>query len=163
VLLSGERPKGLAAPRLSQLRRQLREADPVELVGRLRHRARRQLAFVHPSQLEPLSADRRVVQSGWRVAEQVGASLLEADDVPAEFYVAQRDLSALREQYLIVDASEVANAVLRIVDDHVAVPQADGVAAPPVVALDLLEAGDPRAIEAARQLFARLVQAHRGR
>ncbi|MEX0835939.1 MAG: hypothetical protein WD010_07595, partial [Nitriliruptor sp.] len=89
--------------------------------------------------------------------------LLAADDVPMELYIAQRDLAAVREQYLIADADEAANAVLRVVGDRIAVPQADGVAAAPVVALDLLEAGDPRAVEAARQMFARLVQAYRGR
>lgn len=97
------------------------------------------------------------------MVEQAVAQLLAADDVPAEFYVAQHDVGDLREQFLIADASEIANAVLRLVDDDVAVPQDHGVAAPPVVALDLLEAGDPRAVEAARQLFARLVQAYRGR
>ncbi|MEX1163820.1 MAG: helix-turn-helix domain-containing protein [Nitriliruptor sp.] len=163
ALLSGERPSGLSAPRLSQLRRHLRESDPVELAGRLRHRARRQLVFVHPSQLELLAGDPRVVPSGWGVAEQAGVPLLAADDVPMELYIAQRDLAAVREQYLIADADEAANAVLRVVGDRIAVPQVDGVAAAPVVALDLLEAGDPRAVEAARQMFARLVQAYRGR
>ncbi len=83
--------------------------------------------------------------------------------MPVELYVAHGDLDALRDEYLIADASEVANVVLRIVEDHVAVPHAGGVAATPIVALDLLEAGDPRAVEAAGQLFARIVQAHRGR
>lgn len=163
ALLAGERPEGLTAPRLSQLRRQLREADPEELAGRLRHRARRQLVFVHPSQLALLAADPAVMRSGWRVAEQAGAALLSSDDAPVELYLAQRNLDELRSQYLIADAGEVANAVLRIVDDHITVPNIDGVAAAPVVALDLLEAGDPRAVEAARQLFARLVKAYRGR
>lgn len=163
ALLAGERPEGLAAPRLSQLRRHLRDADPNELAGRLRHRARRQLAFVHPSQVERLAADPRVVRSGWRVAEQAGAPLLAAADVPMELYVAEDDLAALRDEYLIADAGEVANLVMRIIDDHVSVPQAGGVAAAPVVALDLLEAGDPRARGAAQQLFARTLEAHRDR
>lgn len=163
ALLAGERPAAVPAPRLSQLRRQLRDSDSVELAGRLRHRARRQLVFVHPSQLEPLVVDPRVVRSGWAEAEQAGVPLLAAEDVPVEVYVALRDVAAVREQHLIADADDVANAVLRIVDDRIAVPQADGVAAAPVVALDLLEAGDPRAVEAARQLFARLVQVYRDR
>lgn len=162
-LLAGQHPAGLSPQRLSQLRRQLRQADAAELAGRLRHRARRQLAFVHPSQLPHLQADPRVVRSGWREAGSTDTPLLPADDVPADLYLAVCDLAALRERYLVADADEVANVVLRTVDDTVVVPSADGVAAPPVVALDLLETGDPRAVDAGLQLFGRLVQAHRER
>jgi hypothetical protein len=163
ALLAGELPAELPGPRLSQLRRQLRDSDPVELVGRLRHRACRQLVFVHPSQLDSLAADPRVVRSGWAMAEQSGAALLVAPDAPVEVYVAQHDVAAVRQQHLIADADSVANAVLRVVDDRIVVPQVDSVAAAPVVALDLFEAGDPRAVEAARQLFSRIVQAYRDR
>jgi len=151
----------LPAPRLSQLRRHLRDSEPVELAGRLRHRARRDLVFVHPSQLDRLAADPRVIRSGWAMAEKAGAPLLAAEDAPVEIYLAQHDVTAVREHYLIADADQVANAVLRVVDDHIAVPQADGIAAAPVVALDLFEAGDPRAVEGARQLFSRLVKTYR--
>jgi len=161
ALLAGERPADLPAPRLSQLRHYLRESEPVELVGRLRHRASRNLVFVHPSQLDRLAADPRVVRSGWAVADLAGVALLAAADAPVEVYLAERDVAAVREQHLIADANEVANAVLRVVDDRIAIPQAHGVADAPVVALDLFEAGDPRAVEAARQLFSRLVHTYR--
>lgn len=161
-LLAGE-PVELPAPRRSQLQRHLREGDVEELAGRLRHRAERHLAFAHPSALPTLAADERLVRSGWGAAQQVGAGLLPVGDEPLEGYLRCSDLSSLREEHGLTDAIEVANVVLRVHTDGVAVPKVDGVAAAPVVGLDLIESGDPRGIDAGHQLFAAAVEAFRAR
>lgn len=161
-LLTGT-PVDLPAPRRSQLRRHLREGDVDELAGRLRHRAERHLAFAHPSAIADVVGDRRFVSSGWGAAQQVGARLLPAGDEHVEGYLCRSDLADLRREHGIVDAGEVANLVLRVHPDEVSVPQTDGVAAAPVVGLDLLESGDPRGSAVGRELFAQAVESFRGR
>jgi hypothetical protein len=61
----------------------------------------------------------------------------------------------------LVDAVDVANVVLRVVDDEVRIPCSAGVAAPPVVGLDLWESGDARAYEEGQRLFTAAVEAFR--
>ena len=153
----------LPAPRRSQLRRRLREIDPDELAGRLRHRARRQLCFAHPAALAALADDGRLIRSGWAAADRLGLGVVSGGDEPLEGYLAEQDLAAVRSEHGLIEASEVANIVLRVIQDQVVVPHADGIAAEPVVGLDLLESGDPRGVSVGRQLLAQALEAADGR
>ena len=163
TMLSGEEPGGLSAPRRSQLRRHLREADGHELAARLGRRAIRRLVYAHPSTLDALAADPRVVPTGLAAAEDVGARLVAADNDDVEGYVAESDVAGLYAVYGLADAEEVANVVLRIVDDVAQVPRRSKMAAAPVVGLDLWESGDARASEEGQRLFADALEAFRER
>jgi hypothetical protein len=63
----------------------------------------------------------------------------------------------------LVDAETVANVVLHVVDDEAQVPRRSGMAAAPVVGLDLWESGDARASEEGQRLFAEALETFRER
>ncbi|WP_211262248.1 helix-turn-helix domain-containing protein [Nitriliruptor alkaliphilus] len=163
AMLAGDDPTGLSAPRRSQLRRHLRDADGHELAARLGRRATRRLVYAHPSMLGALAADPRVVLTGLAAAEHAGARLVGADDDEVEGYVAESDIAGLYAAYGLVDAETVANVVLRVVDDAAQVPRRSGMVAAPVVGLDLWESGDARACEEGQGLFTAAVEAFRAR
>jgi hypothetical protein len=163
AILAGEDPAGLSAPRRSQLRRHLLDADIDELAARLGRRASRRLVYAHPSMLQHLAADPRVVLTGLLAAERAGARLVAADSGEVEGYVAEGDIGGLYAGYGLIDADEVADVVLRVVDDAVEVPRRSGVAAAAVVGLDLWESGDARACEEGQGLFTAAVEALRAR
>lgn len=159
AILSGKEPVGLSAPRRSQLRRHLREGEADDLAARLGRRANRRLMYAHPSVLEPLADDPRVVLTGLAVAEDAGAPLVAADSDDIEGYVGERDVAGLCSAFRLVDAEVVANVTLLVVDDAAQVPRRSKMAAAPVVALDLWESGDARASEEGQRLFAEALEA----
>ena len=161
LAILADQPVELSPSRRSQLRRSLLDRDIDELAGRLRRRAARQLKFAHPDRLPALADDARTVVTGWAGAEQAGASLLSARDEATEVYVHQPDLAALVADYGLAEPVEVANVVLRVVPDRLPVPHEQGVAAAPVVGLDLLESGDARGRDAGRAMFAEAVEQFR--
>ncbi len=161
TMLAGEEPAGLSAPRRSQLRRHLRDADIDELAARLGRRASRRFVYAHPSKLRALAVDPCVVLTGLAAAERAGARLVASDDDDVEGYVAEGDEARLYADLGLVDAEEVANVVLRVVDDAARIPCGTGVAAAPVVGLDLWESGDARACEEGQRLFTSAVEAFR--
>jgi hypothetical protein len=163
TMLAGEDPADLSAPRRSQLRRHLLDAEVDGLAARLGRRASRRLVYAHPSMLRALAADPRVVLTGLVAAERAGARLVAADNGEVEGYVAERDIGGLYASHGLIDAEEVANVVLRVVDDAVNVPCRSGVAVAPVVALDLWESGDARAFEEGQRLFAEALETFRAR
>ena len=161
TMLSGAEPGDLSAPRRSQLRRHLREADSRELAARLGRRATRSLVYGHPSMLKALAADPRVVPTGLTAAEHVGAHLVGVDDDQVEGYLAESDVAGLYDAYGLVEAETVANVVLSVVDDAAQVPRRSGMAAAPVVGLDLWESGDARASEQGQGLFTEALETFR--
>lgn len=163
AMLSGCEPQGLSAPRRSQLRRHLREADGHELAARLGRRANRRLMYAHPSMLGALAADPRVVLTGVAAAEDAGARLVAADNDDIEGYVGERDVAGLCSAFGLVDAEAVANVLLLVVDDPAQVPHRSGIAAAPVVGLDLWESGDARAADEGRRLFQLALESFRER
>jgi len=163
TMLSGEEPVGLSAPRRSQQRRHLLDAHVDELAARLGRRASRRFVYAYPSKLRALAVDPRVVLTGLAAAERAGARLVAADDAEVEGYVAEGDVAALCASYGLIDAEQVANVVLRVVDDATEVPRRSAAAAAPVVALDLWESGDARASEEGQRLFADALETVRAR
>jgi len=163
AMLAGDDPAGLSTPRRSQLRRHLRDADSRDLAARLGRRATRRLVYAHPSMLGGLAADPHVVLTGLAAAEHAGARLVGADNGEVEGYVAESDIAGLYSAYGLVDAEEVANVVLRVVDDAVEAFRRSGMAAAPVVGLDLWESGDARASEEGQRLFAEALETFRER
>ncbi len=163
AMLSGEELVGLSAPRRSQLRRHLREGEADDLAARLGRRAIRRLMYSHPSVLGALADDPRVVLTGLAAAEDASARLVAAESDDVEGYVAESEVAGLYAAHGLIDAEEVANVVLRIVDDPAQVPHRSKMAAAPVVGLDLWESGDARASEEGRRLFADALEAFRER
>jgi hypothetical protein len=119
--------------------------------------------YAHPSMLDALAADPRVVPTGLAAAEHAGARLVGTGNDEVEAYVAESDVAGLYTAYGLVDAETVANVVLRVVDEAAQVPRRSGLAAPPVVGLDLWESGDARASEEGQRLFTEALEAFRGR
>jgi hypothetical protein len=163
AMLAGDEPTGLSAPRRSQLRRHLHDAEIHELAARLARRASRRLVYAHPSMLDALAADPRVVLTGLPAAEHAGARLVGADNDELEGYVAESDLAGLYASYGLVDADTVANVVLHVTDDEAQVPRQSGMAAAPLAGLDLWESGDARASEEGQRLFAEALETLRER
>jgi len=153
-LLADQQPGPLSASRLSQLRRHLRADDPQMLAGRLRRRADLAFYYVHPSLLDDLAAEPGYVLAGRSAAERVGADLA-GDGGPFEVYLPP----AAAERLVLDDAADpevavgVANLVVRIVEPGQLPEHEPGLAAAPVVALDLIESGESRAIGAGWRLW----------
>jgi hypothetical protein len=162
-MLAGDDAADLSAPRRSQLRRHLRDADIDELAARLGRRASRRFVYAHPSMVEGVAADPCVVLTGLGAAEHVGARLVGVAGSEVEGYVAESDVAGLYARHGLVAADEVANVVLRVVDDVASVPRHREVAATPVVGLDLWESGDARACEEGQRLFAEALETVRAR
>jgi excisionase family DNA binding protein len=117
-----------------------------------RHRAEVHRYRAHASVIAALAGDARMVRSGVS-AREVGVDLY-APDV-AELYVPARDLAAVVVEFVLIP-SEQANVTLRVPPEDLWLFD-DMVEAPwPVVAVDLVDAGDDRSIRAARDLAQRL-------
>ena len=153
-LLAGQQPGPVSPSRLSQLRRHLRFDDPQHLAGRLRKRAELSFFHVHPSLLGDLAAEAGCVLAGRSAAERVGANLA-GDGGPLEVYLSPAVADRLGHEYAAdLDVSVgVANAVVRKVEPGRVPEHEPGVAAAPVVALDLIESGESRAIGAGWSLW----------
>lgn len=159
--------------RIWQLRRALRDhADDVEqFAGKLRSRAERQLFYAHPAVM-PTLHDRikqrdDIMLSGLSALGDMKdiSDLLPGHDT-VEAYVQSSKLPEVRSALGLVDDFPTYNVVLHVVNDEVAWPRFRlGVAPPALVALDLLESGEPRAVNEGRRILReQLAQcAHDGR
>lgn len=153
-LLSGGELDEVSASRRSQLRRHLRSGDPQQLVGRLRRRASRSFWYVHPSLQGEFLTEPECVLAGRSAAEHAGADLAGRGG-PAEIYLDQTAVARFARTYDADDDTAVAdaNVVVRVVDISQVPLLEPGVAAKPVVALDLVEAGEARAVGAGWKLW----------
>lgn len=125
-----------------------------EVAGRLRVRADRRRFYAHPSVLDRLADAPGVVSGGISAAAQHGADLVALDGF--EGYIRASDLNKLVERFALDGRADRPNTVLRVVDDAVW-PFENGqkVAGRSVVAVDLLESGDPRSRRAGAELAER--------
>ncbi len=152
-MLSHQDVEGLSAPRRSQLRRHLRDDDSEGLAGRLRARAVRHGWYVHPSLHDNLVASASWLSSGRSALEQVNANLIGRVDPLVEGYLPAADLDHLAEAVAADRSPVAANVIVRAVGEVADVPSRIGVAAPAVVALDLIESGEARAVDAGWELW----------
>lgn len=135
--------------RARQRRERLLDLPPSALANRAEvHRL-----YAHPSVLPRLQADPRFLASGVSACERYGADLLAADQL--EGYVPQGAFQALRRDLGLIEppAGVAAHLILRIPRPDW--PFAEGIDVVPllVVIADLLDAGDPRSVRAARILL----------
>jgi excisionase family DNA binding protein len=158
VMADGQQPGWLDRVERSRIRRRLRElaADSDAGLGvLLRSRADVHRLYAHPGVLPRLLAEPGVVRSGASAVSEVGADLIAAD--LAEAYVSGKRHEQLMRRYRLRPADR-PNLILRV--PRVMWPFApDQTVAPtPVVAADLLDAGDDRSRRAGRKLFADTVK-----
>lgn len=135
--------------------RQRLEAGLQHFISQMGARAERRRFYAHPSVLEMLAREPNVVRSGISAAGHYELDVVAVDEV--EGYVASSSLPVLVKRFGLDEKSERPNVLLRVVDDGFwAFGPADTVAPLPVVAVDLLEAGDSRSQRAGIQLVERL-------
>lgn len=153
-MIEGQQPD-ISASRNWQLRQYLLDREPFDLAGRLRRRASRQLLLVHSSLLSQLVGEDLVLRAGVSAARAAGADLLVRDEL-AELYVHARDFDQLRADYHLREADHL-NVIAHVVPAGIEVPFSD-VAPRSLVALDLMESGEPRAVDAGRRLWRTVLQ-----
>ena len=124
-------------------------------MGRLAARAEARRYYAHPSVIGVLAAAAGVVRSGVSAANHFQLDLVVIDEF--EGYVRASVLPELVDRLALDQHSERPNAVLRVVEDEFWPFGSDEEVAPaPVVAVDLLDAGDGRSRRAANRLLALL-------
>lgn len=158
ALASGnEHESGLSPARVSQLRRALLDVNDIDgLLYRLRHRADRQLNYVHPSLLNDVLADDRIVLGGPSALPRESIDLVDGQ-LPEEVYISGDNWGSVAEEHAIQDADDLANLVVHVVEPGPVLH--NGQLPDLAVALDLFESGDPRAQYAARVAW-RVALAH---
>ena len=141
----------LSASQRSRARRRL-ESGLEHFLGRLVVRAEHRRYYAHSSVVGVLGNETGVVRSGVSAADHYQLDVVAVDEF--EGYVRSLILPALVNRLALDERSERPNVVLRVVDDGLWPFSPDEKVAPaPVVAVDLLEAGDGRSRRAAAQLL----------
>lgn len=138
----------------SRARRRLADLGLAGLVVQLRARAERQGAYAHPSVLDRVAKDARVVRGGVSAAREHRVDVIIQD--AAEVYVSASGMVDLIDSYALDENADRPNVILRVVDDE-AWPfhEREQVASWPVVAVDLLDADDERSRRAGLELIER--------
>lgn len=126
-----------------------------DLAAYFRRRAVKHRLYAHPGVFAALSDDRDVVRSGASAASEYRLDIVP--DGQFEGYVPSQKLAHLKRQYFMMDDGlGAANVLLRAVDSPWPFAPLSPVAPLAAVALDLLEADDPRYRRAGIELSERL-------
>ncbi len=151
---AGQTPAWLSPWALSRVRRRLREQGIVVLVPLLRNRASEQRFRAHPSDVERIAVEDRVVRTGISAAPEYDLGLIAPGQV--EVYVRNGELQDLARSYFLESDPARPNVVLRTVPELW--PFGDDCAAAPVsvVGVDLMASEDGRARREGRQLLKKL-------
>ena len=146
------RPMPWLAPRERSRARQRARLWPLdEWSWACRHRAVAYKLRAHPSMLQPLLDDPRVVRGGASV-RQLAVDLIAVGD--AELYVREADAPSVLDAYSLIPSPQ-PNVVLRLPPGEMWL--FDNPEAPwPVVVVDLLDARDDRSVRAANDLARRM-------
>ena len=154
-LLDGQRPEDLSRSELSRARNRLRFLPKVA-PGDLSARAEVHPFTVHRGVQDRLASDPRLVLGGVSAASYYRADLVALGDIEA--YARSEDLSELVRDYALAPPSfgVRANVVLRVPNSGWPFDEGQRIAGRPVVAVDLIDAGDERSIRAGRSLLAKL-------
>jgi hypothetical protein len=134
----------------SRAKQRLQQGLPM-IAMNLAGRSEKRAAYVHPSGLDRLREDARLVIGGAHAAASYGADLISND---LESYVRVGDLAGVVDSYGLDFEAQRPNVLLRVVPDGVW-PFGDDVrmVGPKVAAIDLLESGDERAQRAGHALL----------
>jgi hypothetical protein len=147
-----ERPMPWLAPRERSRARHRAHSWPLdEWSWACRHRAIAYKLRAHPSMLQSLLDDPRVVRGGASV-RQLAVDLIAVGD--GELYVREADAPSVIDEYSLI-RSQQPNVVLRVPPGDMWLFDA-GEAPWPVVVVDLLDARDDRSARAANDLARRM-------
>ena len=147
-LLQGRNPGWLSPVARSQVRARVRElagADAARWRALLRGRSDVLRLYGHPAALRRLLADPHVVAAGAQAAAAAGVDLVVTDAV-AEAYVSADQAKRLIEALALLDRPGQVNLMLRVPRQVWPFDQDPNRAGAAVLAADLLEAAEPRAI-----------------
>ena len=154
LAVASGRDAAFSASQRSRARRRL-ETGLEHFLGPLAARAEARRYYAHPSVIGILAAAAGVVRSGVSAANHFQLDLVVIDEF--EGYVRASVLPDLLDRLALDQHAERPNVVLRVVEDEFWPFGSDEEVAPaPVVAVDLLEAGDGRSRRAANRLLALL-------
>lgn len=148
-LIDGGSAPWLTTQSRSQVRaraRGLQGAPPERLRAVLRSRSSRRWFSAHPAALSRLTDDRRVIVAGAVEATRAGLDLVSVHSVP-ELYVRETDLPELIRTLSLRPAATRSDVLIRVPRE--VWPFAGRSAGPAVLAADLLESDEPRAVTAA--------------
>ena len=152
ALANGDAVQGSAVDR-SRAKKRLQTGLEL-LAKRLASRAQSRWFYGHPAVHSEMLSHPRVVASGVSALNAHSVDLIVSDQ--AEAYVPESRVSDLADRFALDADSDRPNVRLRVVGDDDWPFEADQRVAPaPVVAVDLLDAGDERSQRAARELLAR--------
>ena len=152
-LVAGHEPD-LSPVERSRAKRRLADHGLAGLVVQLRARGARHDAYAHPSVLDRVAEDDRVVRGGVSGAKEHRVDLVVRD--AAEVYVRAGELADVVNSYALDEGADRPNVILRVVEDEAWPFQEDVRVAPwPVVAVDLLDADDERSRRAGLELIER--------
>jgi len=151
---AGQTPDWLSTWALSRVRRRLREQGIVPLVPLLRNRASERRFRAHPSEIERIAGDVRVVRTGISAAPEYDLGLIAPGQI--ELYVRNVELQDLARAHFLESEPARPNVVLRTVSGLW--PFGDACVAPPVsvVGVDLMASDDARARREGQRLLERL-------
>jgi hypothetical protein len=147
------RPMPWLAPReRSRARARVRDWPTDDWPWATQHRASVKRLRAHPSVLDAIRSDQRIVRSGGSVRD-LPIDLIALGDV--EVYVRDADLGAMLAEYALIESAQ-PNVIIRVPPRDLWL--FDGNDAPwPVVVVDLLESRDDRSMRSARQLADRMM------
>ena len=146
---SGREPDWLSPWDKSRLGKRLAE-DWRCLIPRLQNRAEVRTFYVHPSQISRMSSDRRLVLGGISAGKSGGSKVIGHDELEA--YVRESDLARVISRYKLAKSGR-PNVVLHVVSGRWPFRQGARSAPPAVVAMDLIESGDPRSMREGKSLM----------
>ena len=152
ALADGREIEGSTVAR-SRARRRL-AGGLLPLAEQLRARATTRRFYGHPSVLDRLPGTARAVRTGLSATGEHGLDLVAVGVYEA--YIPESDLAEVARRFALIEGAERPNIVLRAVEDENWPFRSDEEVAPiPVVALDLLDAGDDRSKRLAVSLLSR--------
>lgn len=152
--LAGGGEPDLSPVERSRARKRLAENGLAGLVVPLRSRADRRDLYAHPSALDRIVEDERVVRGGVSGAREHEIDLIVQD--AAEMYVSAGQMAALVHRYALHEDADRANVIVRAVGDEVWPFDEESRVAPwPVVAVDLVDWHDERSHRAGLELIER--------
>ena len=154
-LLDGRSPEGYSRSELIRAQARLHSV-PKTAPGDLSTRAEIHALVVHRGLQDRIGDDPRLVLGGVSAASHHRADLIALGDL--EGYVRAEDLSGLVRDYALAPPSSGvrANVVLRVPHPGWPFDEGQRIAGAPVVAVDLIDAGDERSVQAGRGLLTRL-------
>lgn len=153
-LAAGRTPGWLSPWALSRVRRRLRDDGIIALALRLEKRASLRMYRAHPSDVDRIASEERVVRTGVSAAAEHDVPLVAPGQ--ADLYMRATDLQRLVDLYALQPGSARPNVTARVVAGLWPFEAGDESAPASALAVDLLESMDARTSREGLRLLERL-------